>query len=390
MPPINGDNDDGLTDDDLLGGDDDGQTVDTGANDGAGDFSNANDGNDGPEGLLAGSNTQEVSDSDADDLEVVITDGSEVDGADGNDAGSDGADDRGDLSADDDGGEEVAADRLGHDFLTDWEKKNYSKAMQGRVQRERRLTATARDQAEQANSQIAALRMADVQNKVVIATLLAQSTDAEIASKTAALKAAKENANTDDEIKLQGELDDLRAKKREIDASKETLEKMVKDGVPAKAEDRPASAANPHLDRWLSRNKWIRDKRFSDEATYARVIDNTLGNEFKAGTFKFAPNTPQYFAEFDRRIKAKIPNLQTRVQKVYGQQQQQDKPRPRVAPVSRTAPASRAAGAGGSKTKVTLNGADLANMRNFGLDPKNPTHLKEYARNKITTGEING
>ena len=34
------------------------------------------------------------------------------------------------------------------------------------------------------------------------------------------------------------------------------------------------------------------------------------------------------------------------------------------------------------KRTVTLNKADLDNMRRFGLDPTNKAHLREYASNK--------
>lgn len=375
-----------LSDEDLLGGDDDGeQVVESSGKEH--DFTPSDAGKQDEDEVIGGDG-KPLNDA-GEDLEVVIQDEDEGQDPDGDGEGAEGAGEtKGDLSLDDDGGEEID-DKIGKDFLTEWEKKNYSAAMQKRVQRERRLTATERSRADEQTVRANQAEAAAVQHRTeaiearkVIANLLSVNLDNQIKEKTAELKAAKEGADTDAEIKAQGELDELRAQKRDVEATKTKLEAMAKE-PPASSEQPPKQPAkNPLTERWLSRNKWMTDKRFAEEATITRAIDHTLGQEVKAGTFAYGPDTPQYFAEMDRRIKAKMPSLAARAQKVF---QQPQSTQPRVAAVPRTTVASPTV----RKGRVVLTPADLANMRNFGLDTKNPKHLQEYARNKIS-GENHG
>lgn len=318
--------------------------------------------------LTAEDETPQAEDAKDDDLEVVILDEDEgkdkekAEVADEKDAEVVGQDE-------DDTGEVVETPQ----FLTEWEKKNYSQAMQQRVMRERRAKkaeADARLAAETRADTEARGRQAAEANlrasEKLSATLLSDLFGRDIVAKTALLKAAKEAGNTDDELKLQGELEDLRAKKRDVDAAKDRLEK-----APA-TEEKPA--VNPLTEQWMGRNRWFNDKAFERQRRLTMTLDRELAEEVKSGTFRHQANTAEYFAELDKRIHAEMPQLRARIRQAYGGP---TKTQARVAPVSRAAPA-RTAGNG----KVFLTKDDLENARNFGVDTSDKKQLAEYARNK--------
>lgn len=354
-----------FSDAELLGGTDDDET-----NVGAEDALDLLDDNvDSTEQIAAG-------DDDAVDVEFEIVDDDTK--AEQND-GKNGQDDVAARGVDGDdfdtgeGGEEV-------DLLSADEKKNWSGAMQKRVMRERRIRREAEGREVATATELANTKRQLIQSNLVAITLLADNLDGKIASKTVELKAAKEAADTDKELTLQGELDDLRAKRREAAGGKEALEAAAKE--PAK----PAAQA-PLTQRWLARNKFMADPEFVAEKNYAYAIDNQLGTEFKAGKFAFGPDTPQYFAELDRRIHKSMPTLRARVQRTSGGQQPrpaQSRPAPqqRVAAVSRTGATVRTAANGVRNGKVQLTREDLENARTFGIDTNDKKQLAELARNK--------
>lgn len=118
--------------------------------------------------------------------------------------------------------------------------------------------------------------------------------------------------------------------------------------------------------QWKTNRKWYGRPGYEAETIYAHTIDEKLVRSGKN------PNSPEYFAALDREIAKKFPALY--------------KVRPK--PGSQTVagvPAGGASSAGSkapAKGKVKLNRRDLEVMRNFGLDPNNPAHLKEYAAQK--------
>jgi hypothetical protein len=355
-----------VSDAELLDGDDD-ETVDTTTDSNLEAINTGLDDLDEP----APTDGTAVVDQSADDIEVEIV----QDDASGGVVLKDDEDDEagGERIQDtDDTGEE-----LGEDGLTEWEKKNYSKAMQGRVSRERRLK---REEAARADTAEARARKAEAgqhEARKMAADLALQLTERDISAKEAQLLEAKEGGKSADEIKLQGELDDLRAKKRGIESTVHRLEQEQ----PAAAD---APAANPVIERWKGRNRWYGNAKFAAEVGYTTQIDRALAGEHKAGAFMHAPGTVEYFNELDRRIHKAMPTLRTRIKQEFGGGGSAARPGDRrpaaraiVAPVSRGAPA-RSVGA----RKVQLNSTDLKNMTDFGLDTKNPAHLKEYALQK--------
>lgn len=308
---------------------------------------------------------QTTPDLDDDNIEVVILDEDE-----GKDKSAKGAIDdatQADIVEDDDTGEEVDTDEpLGE--LTDWEKKNYSKAMQSRILRERRIrersVAQGQQQAVAAAHAVKAAKTEALEAQKLSTALLVQVLAQNIAAKQTEMFAAKEAGESQTEVKLLAELSDLQGKKRDVEAAKERLDRV-------KIEDPEAQQivqSSPDTQAWLSRNRWFTNKQFGPEVSYTRSIDIDLAKAHKAGRFAHAPGTAQYFVELDKRIHARMPALRAQIKKTYGEPR-----RPAVAPVSRGVQLK-------PSNKVTLSRVQLENMVNFGLDPKNPAHLKAYAR----------
>lgn len=357
---------DELSDSDLLDGSDEGGVAhgDAARTDGDSDDSLFADLDGDGKGAQAGN-----------DLEVVILDGDEGEdtkkgaAVDGDDAGGRQFED------DDDSGEVV-----GEDLLTADERKNYSKNVQKRIERERRLKQDAETAAaSERGARVAAERRAYATEKAMV-ELLVSTLASSITGKTAELKAAKEAGDTDTELRLQEELDDLRAKNRDVVAAKTRLEQS---GPPADAG--AAANDNPARSRWLNRNRWFANPEFAAAAAATRAIDQQLAAEHEQGKFRHGKQSPEYFAEIERRLHREMPQLRSRIQRSYGTSSQPGTQR--VAPVSRSSGTVRSAGAAANAGRVTLDRSDLENMRNFGLntDPRTPEgkrDLQQYARTK--------
>lgn len=372
-----------FTDAELLGGEDD----DNDGLNGADALDALDEGRDERDDDLSGLKALDADDdkgkarADDDDFEVVVVDKDEGRDAERNARADDADADAGALD-DEDAGEVVDDTSQPRDFLTEWEKNNFSKAMQNRVNRERRVAQRERDRAEQASATNRKLAVENHELQQVLASTMAKNLESQIRDKQGLLKKAKEDGATDDEIKLQGELDDLRATKRDVDATVERLGKVKPEDVVRQLDDQSGgNKLPPETQRWLGRNRWINNQQFGAQALVAQAIDKSLAKEYAAGRFRHAPGTTSYFTELDRRIHENLPALRSQIRQAYGEPRRGDQA-PRTAPASRSTTTTAAARSGSNKVELTR--ADLQNMQEFGLDPKNPKHLKEYARNKRT------
>lgn len=146
----------------------------------------------------------------------------------------------------------------------------------------------------------------------------------------------------------------------------ETVKKrMAADGA------QQTQPTNPKATVWVSRNKWFNDPRFANETAQARRIDAALDLE------GYDKGSDEYYAELDARLKKRFPKLSA------GQAEPgnggQRRPTGGPAPAVQQAQRSSRPGSGG---KVVLDSNDFRVMRRFGMDPKNATHVKQYAREK--------
>ncbi len=273
--------------------------------------------------------------------------------------------------------ESLEPEELGADFLSPWEKKNYSKAMAGRVTRERRLKRQAEDEtATQTEKLVKAEERATTAEKLAL-DLLTERVESEIEQNKLEIIAAKETGDTKVEVDAQTKLQENLIKKREIERSSEVQKKpeaaATTDTTGKKGEPAKKQPPSPQLKRWVERNRWFTNTEFADEEGYTRAIDAQLTVD---PAFSGRLGTPSYFAELDRRIHKKMPTLRGKIKKVFGAQ-----PTQKTAPVDRgTSSNIRSPVHKSNANKVTLTAEDIANAAAFGITT--PEELKQYARNK--------
>jgi len=89
----------------------------------------------------------------------------------------------------------------------------------------------------------------------------------------------------------------------------------------------------------------------------------------------YDPEERSMYLELNRRTGTKNPVPQQRTQQP--QQRQQTKPRRQAAPTPNVSQAQSR-----SKTRSGITEADKVNMRNWGMDPNDPTVRKEWLANK--------
>lgn len=202
------------------------------------------------------------------------------------------------------------------------------------------------------------------------------------------LRVAKENGDTDKELEITDKLIDVRADLKEAQRIKGRMRPETDNdgGRRAPEPDRGERLTPEHQQERAIRGlpkraqTWVRERGFfgwtESQRAFAMGIDAEMTKE------GFDPGTPEYYTEMDARIGRVFPDL------YEDEDDDGPKPEPAPKPTKRTdatppVAAPSAAPANPSKGgKVTLGPADFKNMRNFGLDPENAEHCKEYARNK--------
>jgi hypothetical protein len=281
------------------------------------------------------------------------------------DAGA-GADDDDALSA---GGEDEAPGGNAADAEDlDDEAKGYSANVQKRIQREQRATRRAREEANAERAQrIVAQKEAFKLNKNML-EVLGVTVANEIKAKLVALKAAKEAGDSSKEVDIQQELAELNTRMGDINKAKPQFEKEPDFEGAAKPNELAAT--------WKERNKFFGHPKFKAETALVKEIDLRLSK-----TAGVSSRSPEYFRLLDQAIAADMPDLRTKVKTIFKPVQRQQTQQ-RVAAVQTRGTTQVRTQAGGSK-RVLLNKQDVANMVTFKLDPKNPEHVKQYAREKM-------
>lgn len=219
--------------------------------------------------------------------------------------------------------------------------------------------------AQTRDQEIASLRQQFTELQGHYADTLESSLTDKIQMKTQALKRARADGEDDKELALQSELDDMRYKLRQIKDVKATLTTQR----PAQAQPQPQPQQRqgqvfPLAKKWLDSNKgWFGSQNFAVERAGVMVLDAQVAAE------GYDKNSAEYYRELDRRIDEKYPSLRK-------------KPTGKSSPVAPVAAVANPAVRVNGKTKVTLTKADFATMRQFGLDPSNKEHLREFVRQR--------
>ncbi|MEQ8226717.1 MAG: hypothetical protein RIA64_01425 [Rhodospirillales bacterium] len=123
---------------------------------------------------------------------------------------------------------------------------------------------------------------------------------------------------------------------------------------------------------------WMAERDFMNWTAaakhYAHGVDHDLTQE------GYDPNSAEYFAEMDQRIQRAFPTMYDA--EASGEPPNKPAPRKNTQGAAPVAEPSNVTGKGAPRGKVVLTADDQAVMRQFGLDPTNPEHVQEFARNK--------
>lgn len=296
----------------------------------------------------------ESGDNTVDDVEVVVQD---------------------DVAQDEEVAEDVAEDDAADEKPE--EELPYSKKVAQRISREIKLRRDSEAQAAEERKSRFASELKTIEATRYATDTAIENIDFKIEKEQARLKKAIEEGETDEQVKAQSELAALTGKKNELSGIKGKLDERENE-VKTQAQAVPQKVP-PLAQQWMSRNKWFKDPKFFSETIAVRSIDANLA---KAG---MNVNDPEYYRALDREIQANMPDLKDKVARVF-KTNGRATVRSSVAPVSRSgaAPVRSALGQQGKqgKMRVIITAEDKETMRNFKLDPGNPEHLKEFARNK--------
>ena len=257
-------------------------------------------------------------------------------------------------------------------------RDKFSKKFEDRLERERRAKrreAKARADAEAENARLRAqLKKAKSSGgSDKIADL-----DRQVADIEAQLEQAIEKGETKEHVRLTSQLTDLKAEKI---AARYTADDDSDDDLGEPAARTSASPRNELVGEWKdTHSDWYGRGGFERQTRLANRIDREV---FADG---YSPDDEEYYEELNRRLQEKMPEMfdddsGSVSRDERGQRRaKRDKGR---SPVAAADDASRdSAPRKPTGNKVELGPVEFANMRRFGLDPKNPAHVKEYALNK--------
>jgi len=226
----------------------------------------------------------------------------------------------------------------------DDDQSSYSKRVRARIQRERKLKEQEREARLRAEQEIEQLRAKLFEIEVDRDAL---SIDERIEAAKTKLKDARYESDVDAEADALAELQQLKARKSEIEANKQRKQQRQAD----------ENQSNEALDAWMERNKeWFNKPGYEVETAAALEANR------KIAASGIPDTDPRFYVRLDKELRSRIKLPEPK------------RPRKEVAAVEDDAPVRG--------SKVTLNHADFKFMRALGLDPTNKIHLREYAQQK--------
>lgn len=254
---------------------------------------------------------------------------------------------------------------------------SYSEKVRRRIMRERSLRVAAENREEAERSARIQSQAENHASQLNSAEITLAMVDGQIKEKEALLKTAKDGGKIEDDIKLSGELGELRARKTEVERVRDHL-KTAKPAQP-----------NPLLHAWERENRWYGNPEFFAESATVRAISQQVAQ-------KYPPNTKEHFEEVDKQLRQRMPNLVARVKarlgqdSIRGQDTRGGNGKHELEPRGRQAPRLASPGGGfgrpaspGNKQRIVITKTDVEAMRRVRLDPNNKTHVLEYAQNKV-------
>lgn len=249
-------------------------------------------------------------------------------------------------------------------------KPRRNKGWQARVERERRLKDEAREEVSELRARLDRIEQGQQLEALERKhNSFVSKTEGEINAVTGKLKQAMEDGDTDQQIKLNKQLNDLQIELR--------AQTIVFEGKKTAAETAAKAAPQVSGDAIVTRkvNAWKRKHgRYNTDKSFQGFVKGVDAELCAEG---FDPETDEFYEELDKRVGKRYPE----------EYRGQAKPRPRRQAPSQTlerntAP-TRPTQAGSFKrvgTKVTLTPRQARNMRQFGLDPENANDVRDYVR----------
>lgn len=243
-----------------------------------------------------------------------------------------------------------------------------------RLDRERRAKLRERERAEQLERENRQLKARLAESAKDRRELDLKSLDASIDAAKRELAAAKEEGDTSKEVDALDQLAELRSQRKAVEISTPSVDDTG---------DVNTRGTDPDLAKqWVERNKsWFRRPGFDRQNRVANEVDDEVYAE------GYDPTSPEYYEEVDKRLRARLPGFFDSDDAASEEaESSRDEPPPR-----RRKPDNTVAAVGGEDKgadrqlrsgKIELGPRDFAVMRNFGLDPKNPEHLKEFAASR--------
>ena len=208
--------------------------------------------------------------------------------------------------------------------------------------------------------------------------------ETEYASKEEKLTAEMEQAMEDGDSKAQSHIhsqliainSEKQAKKAAAEASVTIIEDLDAD------RDRTEQPSSQRAVQFIRDNEsWWTDPDHEDAEDYSRKLDAKLVS------MGFNPESDAYWNRFNHNFDKKFPDLRVKDPDDINIDLDLDDPAKRG---RRKSPVSQPGGAGAARrtdgangkggSKVRLTAAHKANMSRFGLDPTNPEHCANYAR----------
>lgn len=255
------------------------------------------------------------------------------------------------------------------------EDDDYSKKVKARIGRERRAKRKAQQEAGYWKSQAEKLAKDQYESDKTKLKGDIEQADAQIENTQTLLEAAIEDGKTKDQVRLTTELNNQTAVKVRSEVA---LENLSESGNVQPFDDKvaaPKAKDQSKADQWMEdRVDWYGAKGFERQTRLANRLDKEVYRE------GYEPTTDEYFEELDRRIKEAAPELYDDAGSTADDPPTRGKrpTRSPVAPVGGNETRRQST----SSSKVELGESDFANMRRFGMDPKDPNVLREYAANK--------
>ncbi len=270
---------------------------------------------------------------------------------------------------------------------SDDDDSDLSVRVRKRIDKERRKRGDAERALEAERAEKDELRRQLSEYRGAMTNAVAENLDREYAGVRADLKQAIEDGDTDKQLELQEKLVDLRAEMKSVSRAKTPQGDDRRDDrqparQPQSADERKEQVYGTMHPR---ARVWAKSLKLLDRP--AELVGIAVSVEAAVAKSGIDPSSDDYYAELDRRLRTRAPELYEAGEDDIADGDGDDEPvarqpvtRPRA--TSPVAAPTRAAPPGAARPgRVTrLSAEQVSNMRVFGLDPTNPAHVAEYAK----------